>query len=138
MNFKEEMRLLESAFKAFLIGHITELRESVKNLICVPEAANYDLAINLGRYLEVNRDNMSQDQKFWGECVLAQLYLLATDQLETKKTILDAVHSSQNHFEAAYLIWQKLPNRDDKVLESLKNGYSKAEKRITGCMMIPG
>ena len=136
MDQEQEKKLLKEAFEAFKSGNDGELRDKVKTLVWVSEADAYTLACMFKLHLESPGNKFSAEERFCGECVLGQLYLIAKDEISERDFVLQALAKAQDHFDQAYVIWESLPGRDVDVGEKIKKGYLVAERNINGVNMF--
>lgn len=136
MDLAQEKELLKQAFEAFKAGNDGELRDKVKILLCVPEAATYDLAIMFYGDLNSSGNEFSPKEQFWGECVLGQLYFMVQGESIDRDLVVKALGEAQDHFDQAYVISESLPESDTEAVEILKARYLEADKKISGVNMM--
>jgi hypothetical protein len=136
MDQEQERKLLKEAFEAFKSGNDGELRDKVKTLVCASEAATYDLACMFKLHMESPGNKFSSEERFYGECVLGQLYLIAKDEISERDFVLRVLAKAQDHFDQAYVRWESLPGRDVDAGEKIKKGYLVAERNINTVNMF--
>jgi hypothetical protein len=136
MNLAQERELLKQAFEAFKAENAKELRDKAKALVYVPEAATYDLAIMFYSHLNSPGSKFFPQEKFYGECVLGQLYFMVTDESSDRDLVVRALREAQDHFDQAYVMSESLPGSDSEVVELIKKKYVAAENIINGVNMF--
>lgn len=136
MNLAQERELLKQAFEAFKAENAKELRDKAKALVYVPEAATYDLAIMFYSHLNSPGSKFFPQEKFYGECVLGQLYFMVQGESIDRDLVAKALGEAQDHFDQAYVISKSLFESETEAVEILKKKYLEAEKMINGVNMF--
>jgi hypothetical protein len=136
MNLAQERKLLKQAFEAFKAGNDEELRNKAKALAYVPEVAAYDLAVKFYSTLNCPGNKFSPREKFYGECVLGQLYFMVQGESIDRDLVAKALGEAQDHFDQAYVISKSLFESETEAVEILKKKYLEAEKMINGVNMF--